>query len=395
MMSDPWLTIIGLGEDGPEALPGASRKALAAAEIIFGGPRHLALVDAGTRGHAWPVPFSVDPVLSNRGKSVVVLASGDPFWYGAGGSLMPHLKADEWLSLPAPSTFSRLANLLGWKLEEVTCLGLHAQPLARLRSQLTQNARMLVLLRDGPAVGELARYLTHMGFGASDLHIAEALGGASQRLRHTTANAFDLTDVAAPVAVAIAACGPKGLPRIPGLPDDTFLHDGQITKAPVRAMTIAALAPRAGEVLWDIGAGSGSVSVEWCLAGGHAVAFERKPARCENIAGNIAAFGLTGRMQLLSGPVGPASFADLALPDAVFVGGGAKPDLLAHLYTLLPTGTRLVINAVTLETESLLLQESAAKGGSLMRLDLAQATPLGTMRGWTPARSLVQWSVTL
>ena len=272
-MADPWLTIIGLGEDGPEALSPASRAALASAAAIFGGPRHLALASAGDRGHPWPVPFDPSPVLSHRGQPTVVLASGDPFWFGAGGSLMTHLTPGEWTSHPAPSTFQLAANRLGWRLEETLCLGLHAAPFARLRPVLGRGVRVICTLRDGAAVGELVRWLSENGHPNARLTVLERLGGPHERI--TRGLPADL--MGAPVSAAIEATDP-GLPGASGLPDDLFRHDGQITKRPVRALTLSALAPRPGEVLWDIGAGSGSIGIEWLLAGGARVeALEAEP----------------------------------------------------------------------------------------------------------------------
>ena len=392
-MASPWVTIIGLGEDGLAGLADASRTALDGAEVIFGGPRHLALIDAGARGRAWPVPFSVDPVLACRGQRVVVLASGDPFWFGAGGSLAAHLGPEQWVCHPAPSTFSRVAARLGWRLEEVACLGLHAAPVARLLPHLRPGAKAICLLRDAAAVGELAGWLASAGFGASQLSVMEALGGPRDRVRHVQASEFALADVQAPVAVAVLVEGGRGLPRAPGLPDDAFAHDGQITRRCVRALTLMALEPRRDLTLWDIGAGSGSVSVEWCLAGGRAVAVEPRADRCANIAANIAQFGLEGRMVLSQGRV-PDALTGLPPPEAVFVGGGLTAVTFAAIWSGLPTGTRLVTNAVTLETESLLMSLQAVHGGDLLRIDLASAAPLGRMRGWTAQRPVVQWSVT-
>lgn len=385
------MSIIGLGEDGLPGLSDASRSALAAAEIIFGGPRHLDLVAAGDKGCAWPVPFSVAPVLECRGQRVVVLASGDPFWFGAGSSLTAHLACDEWQVFPMASTFQLAAAQLGWRMEEITCHGLHAAPFARLRPVLSKGQRAICLLRDGDAPKALAAWLTAQGFVA-DLWVMEALGGQNQRVRQTSAVGFDLTDVAAPVAVAIAITAGQGLPRGAGLDDALFASDGQITKRPVRALTLSALAPRAGEVLWDIGAGSGSISVEWCLAGGRALAFELRPDRAVNIRTNAADFGVDHRLSCIEGAAAEALAAQ-APPDAVFIGGGGNAALMDQLWQILPAGTRIVANGVTLETESLLAQQHALRGGSLLRIDLAQAAPLGRMRGWDAARPVVQWSV--
>lgn len=391
MVDKPWVTIIGLGEDGLAGLSDASRDAIGGAEVVFGGPRHLALVGAGARGQAWPVPFDIAPVLACRGRAVVVLASGDPFWFGAGSSLLPHLAPGEWLAHPAPSTFSRAASALGWRLETSSCHGLHAAPFARIRADLHNGAQVICLMRDGDAVQGLAAWLTGIGFGRSALHVLERMGGPRERVRTIVAQDYDFTDVFAPVAVAIAAVG-TGLPRGFGLADDLFANDGQITKRAIRAVTLAALGPRPGECLWDIGAGSGSVCVEWCLAGGLAVAFEAKPARAANIRTNADGFGVDHRLKVVEGTA-PAVLRNQPGPDAVFVGGGGDAGLYAALWPMLRPGTRLVANAVTLETEALLVGLCASHGGSLTKIDVATATPLGRMSGWTAARPVVQWSV--
>lgn len=388
-MADPWLCIIGLGEDGLAGLPAASREALEAAEIVFGAPRHLALAGVGARGAEWPVPFDIAPLIAQRGRRVAALVSGDPFWFGAGGTLAAALQPGEWRALPAPGVFSLAAGRLGWRLEDTPCLGLHAAPFARLRPHLARGCRVLATLRDGAAAPALAEWLEAQGMGAMRLTVLERLGGPQERIRAASAADFALTDIQAPVAVALdgADLPPgTGLPRGFGLPDDAFAHDGQITRRAIRAATLAALAPRPGELLWDIGAGSGSVSVEWCLNGGHAIAIEPRADRIANIAANIDAFGLTGRMRAVHGAA-PDALAGLPGPDAIFIGGGAD----AALIDALPRA-RIAANAVTLETEALLTQLHAARGGQLMRLSLELAAPLGRMRGWSPARSVTQWS---
>ena len=393
-MSEPWLSIIGIGEDGVEELSNVSRLALNAAEVVFGGPRHLALAGVGTRGSAWPIPFDVEPVLALRGQRVAVLASGDPFWFGVGGSLSEHLSANEWQVFLAPSTFSLAAARLGWRLEDAVCFGLHATPFASTRSALHPNQRLICLLRDSAAVGDFARWLGEHGFGTSRLWVLEALGGPRERIRQTTAFGFDFSDVVAPVAVALEVAGATGLSRSAGLPDASFAHDGQITRSPVRALTLAALAPRPGMHLWDIGAGSGSISIEWCLAGGHATAIEQHAERAANIRSNVNRFGLDMSLTIIEG-LAPDALAGLAPPDAIFVGGGFNATLFEVLKTLAAPACRLVVNAVTLETEALLAVLHATHGGELLRIELSHAAPLGRMRGWVPARPVVQWSVVL
>lgn len=388
-MANPWLTIIGLGEDGLSGLSTASREALDCAEVVFGGARHLDLVGAGERGRAWPIPFDPTPVLQHRGQRAVVLASGDPFWFGAGGSLMAHLAPGEWVSHAAPSTFALAANRLGWRLEEVHCLGLHAAPFARLRPVLGKGVRAICTLRDGAAVEELAAWLRDNGQPNAKLTVLERLGGPQERITEGLPG----DPIGAPVSAAIEATDP-GLPGASGLPDALFQHDGQITKRPVRALTLSTLAPRTGESLWDIGAGSGSIGIEWLLAGGARVeALEADPARAKRARDNVAAFGLSHRHRLheIRAPEGLES---LPSPDAVFVGGGASEVLLSRLWEVMPPGTRLVMNAVTIETEALVLNWSARCGGALLKIDLSEPAPVGGKRGWKASLPILQWSVT-
>jgi precorrin-6Y C5,15-methyltransferase (decarboxylating) len=381
--------IIGLGEDGPAGLSPASHAALAAAKVIFGGPRHLDLIGAGDKGQAWPVPFDPTPVLAFRGQPTVVVASGDPFWFGAGGSLMAHLTPGEWVSHPAPSTFQLAANRLGWRLEEVHCLGLHAAPFARLCTVLGRGVRVICTVRDGVSVGELADWLQENGHPNASLTVLERLGGPQESI---TQGLPDAT-IGAPVSVAIEATDP-GLPRASGLPDALFQHDGQITKRPVRALTLSALAPRPGETLWDIGAGSGSIGIEWLLAGGARIeALEADPTRAARARGNVEAFGLSHRHRLHEARA-PEGLEGLPTPDAVFIGGGASQDLLTALWDLVPPGTRLVMNAVTLETEALLLDWSARHSGTLLKIELSEPAAIGRKRGWKSALPILQWSVT-
>lgn len=399
MAERPWLTIIGLGEDGPEGLSPASLAALDTAEIVMGAARHLSLLpDLRAERVEWPVPFAdgIDRLLALRGRRVAVLASGDPFWFGAGAVLARHLGADEWRALPGLSCLALAANHLGWALESTGCLGLHAAPLSRLRPHLFPGARLIVTLRDGAGPAALAAYLVAEGFGDSRLHVLEALGGPRERITVVTAAALPQdAGFAHPLCVALEVGGDgRVLPWAGGRPDDWFDHDGQITKRPVRALTLSALAPRAGEHLWDIGGGSGSVAIEWLLThpATRATAIEANPDRARRITGNAARLG-TDRLRVVTGRA-PDALEGLERPDAVFVGGGLSPELLALLAER-ARGARLVVNAVTLETEMLLIEAHGRLGGDLMRIALAEAAPLGTKRGWKPVRPIVQWSVTL
>jgi precorrin-6Y C5,15-methyltransferase (decarboxylating) len=391
-MSEPWLSIIGIGEDGLAGLSEASRKALAGAETVFGGERHLKLAEIDGRGKPWPVPFDASCVLTRRGRPTAVLASGDPFWHGAGGSLAAYLAPDEWIAHPAPSTFSLAASRLGWPLEATLCVALHAAPFERLVPLLSRGARIICLLRDAESGTKLAHWLTQRGWGISRLWVLSALGGPREQVAQCRADCFAADAMIAPSAMAIEADGAAGLSRASGLADDLFQHDGQITKRPMRALALSALAPRPGERLWDIGAGSGSISVEWALAGGTSIAIETRDDRAANIYANAEAFGLLHRISIVAGTA-PSALAALAKPDAVFVGGGLDAAMFDAVWSLVAQGTRVVAHSVTLETEALLAGLHERHGGDLMRIEIAQAAPLGRYRSWDASRQVVQWSV--
>jgi precorrin-6B C5,15-methyltransferase / cobalt-precorrin-6B C5,C15-methyltransferase len=397
--SPRWLSIVGIGEDGVEGLNPAARTLIGAAEIVFGGRRHLALAAPLIRGAArpWPSPFdgAAAEVLAHRGRPVCVLASGDPFHHGVGATLAGKIDPREMTVLPAPSAFSLAAARLGWSLPATVLLSLHGRSLDLVRPHLQPGARILALTSDGDGPPALARLLSETGFGASRLTVLEALGGPRERIRATTAAAYDLGMAAALNTVAIevaAAPSARVLARVPGLADDLFEHDGQITKREIRAVTLSSLAPRRGELLWDIGAGSGSVAIEWLLADPsmRAIAVEQRADRAGRIACNAAAFGVPG-LEIVEG-VAPEALAALPAPDAVFVGGGASDaGVLDAAARALRTGGRLVVNAVTLETESLLSARRVALGGELIRIAVSRAEPLGGMSTLRPALPVTQW----
>ncbi len=363
---------------------------------MVGAKRHLDLLPGlACETRVWPVPFAdgIAPLLATRGRRVVMLASGDPFWFGAGTSITRHLARSEWRALPGRSSFSLAAAELGWSIEAVVCLGLHAAPIARMRPHLAPGARLIVLLRDGAAVGQIAAWLTGLGWGESHLHVLEALGGPRARVRAVVAEGWALADVAHPVALGVEVAGHgAALARVPGRPDDLFAHDGQITKRAVRAMTLAALAPRAGEMLWDIGTGSGSVAIEWLLAHprNRALGVEADPARAARARANAESLGVA--LEVIEARA-PDGLAGAPRPDAVFIGGGLSEALLTVLWGLLAPGTRVVANAVTLESEALLADWQMRAGGELLRIELARASALGRRRGWQAGYPVVQWAV--
>jgi precorrin-6B C5,15-methyltransferase / cobalt-precorrin-6B C5,C15-methyltransferase len=392
-----WLSIVGIGEDGVEGLAPIARSLIQAAEIVFGGRRHLALVAPLIRGASrpWPSPFegAIQDVLAHRGRDVCVLASGDPFVYGVGSVLLRHIDPREMVAVPAPSTFSLAAARLGWALPETIQLSLHGRSLDLVRPHLQPGARVLALTSDHEGPAALARLLADAGFGRSRLTVLEALGGPRERIRAATAAAFDLGDVDPLNTVALeveASPGARVLARTAGLPDALFEHDGQITKREIRAITLAALSPRRGELLWDVGAGAGSVAIEWMLADPamRAVAIEARSDRAARMRRNAAAFGVPG-LEVVEGTA-PAALAGLTPPDAVFIGGGATIVLDAAVRAL-RAGGRLVVNAVTAETEALILQRQAMLGGELTRIAVARLEPVGRRQGWRPALPVTQW----
>jgi precorrin-6B C5,15-methyltransferase / cobalt-precorrin-6B C5,C15-methyltransferase len=399
--SPRWLSIVGIGEDGVEGLGASARGLIGAADIVFGGKRHLALAAPLIRGAArpWPSPFdgAAGEVLRHRGRPVCVLASGDPFLYGVGAALARSIDAREMLVVPAPSAFSLAAARLGWSLQHTALLSVHGRTLDLIRPHLQPGARLLVLTSDGDGPAALAALLADLGFGASQLTLLEALGGPRERLRAARAATFDLGAVDALNTLAVevdAAADARIIARACGLPDRLFEHDGQITKREVRAVTLSSLAPRRGERLWDIGAGSGSVAIEWLLADPlfmGAVAIEARADRAARIHRNAAAFGVPS-LEVVQAAA-PAALIGLRAPDAIFIGGGASdPGVLGAALGALRSGGRLVANAVTLETEALLMARHVALGGELTRIAIARADAVGERTGWRPAMPVTQWT---
>ena len=397
--SPRWLSIVGIGEDGVEGLSPVARGLISSAEIVFGGRRHLSLAAPLIRGAArpWPSPFgrAAGEVLHHRGRPICVLATGDPFHYGVGTVLAQHIDASEMTVVPAPSAFSLAAARLGWPLPQATLLSLHGRNLDLVRPHLQPSARILALTSDDKGPAALAQLLTQSGFGASRLTILEALGGPRERVRSTKAAEFDLVAIDALNTVAIevkAVTDARVLARTPGLADDLFEHDGQITKREIRALTLSSLAPCRGELLWDVGAGAGSVAIEWMLADPtmRAIAIELHPDRAARIRRNAAAFGVPG-LEIIEEEA-PAALVGLTAPDAIFIGGGASDaGVLDTAVEALRTGGRLVVNAVTTETEAMLIARHAARGGELIRIAIARAGAVGGKTGWRAAMPVTQW----
>ncbi len=391
-----WLTIIGIGEDGLAGLGAEARTAIDTAETLVGGDRHLAMIPPGPAERVtWAKPFDAGlaALLDRRGRPVVVLASGDPMSYGVGATLARAVPIAEMRVLPAPGAFSLAAARLGWPLQCVATLSLHGRPLDRLAWHLAPGARLLALTENGAAPAAIARWLVSRGWGPSRLTVLEKLGGPGEVVTETTADSFPEQDFADLNTLAIEGHPAFGTPvwsRLAGLPDDAFRHDGQLTKRAVRAATLAALAPSGSETLWDVGAGCGSIAIEWlrALEHGKAVAIERDPARCALIAANAKQLGVPD-LRIVEGAA-PAALAGLPAPDAVFIGGGVDGSLLETCYAALTPGGRLVANAVTIEGETSLYAFRQIHGGELSRLATSRAEPLGGHLGWRAAAPVTQ-----
>jgi precorrin-6Y C5,15-methyltransferase (decarboxylating) len=394
---EKWLSIIGIGEAGIESLPPAARALIANARLIIGGARHLALIgDAAAEKLSWPSPLTdaLPRLLAERGSPTVVLASGDPFFYGVGDLISRHVSREEIFVIPSPSAFSLAAARLGWSQQDCALLSLHGRAFERLTPHLQPHARLLALSWDETTPARIAQRLTANGMGASRLIVLERLGGPKERIHETRADAFCLDDVAALNTVAIeivADPSARIIPRAPGLPDDWFENDGQLTKREIRAVTLSALAPRKGETLWDVGAGSGSISIEWMLSdpSNRAVAIERDALRAARIARNALALG-TPDLEIVTGAA-PQALLDLQAPDAIFIGGGANAETLEAAWRALPAHGRIVVNAVTLETQTLLTQAFEEKGGDLTHLQISRARPVGRFHALDPAMAVLQW----
>lgn len=387
----PWLTVVGIGEDGFKGLGRNARHALLRATRIIGAQRQLDLLPQciGGERQLWPSPFSLEPVLSRRGEPVCVLASGDPMFYGVGASLARQVAAEELTILPAPSSVSLAAARLGWPLQEVVTLSVVARPLAAINAHLASGVRLLVLSNDGSSPALIAALLTERGFGPSRIRVFEHLGGPAERRIDGHAQAWEHAAVADLNLVAIDCLADAHAPRLSrlaGLPDSAFQHDGQLTKRDVRAMTLARLSPMPGELLWDVGAGSGSIGIEWMRThpSCRALAIEADTGRQGLIEHNRDALGVPG-LQLVRGKA-PEALTGLETPDAIFIGGGVTRDgVLDTCWQQLRPGGRLVANAVTLQSEMTLMNWRAQHGGELTRIHVAQAQPLGEFDTWRQA----------
>lgn len=400
-MAQRWLSIIGIGEDGAAGLSQVARGLIQTAELVVGGKRHLALAAELIKGRAfaWPNPLAdaFPEVLRYRGRPVAVLASGDPFHYGVGKQFAEMVELAEFVCVPQPSVFSLAAARMGWAVQDAALVTLHGRALEGIVRHLHHRARILALSWDETTPPRLSALLTARGMGGSRLTVLEALGGPHERIRNALANGFRLDAIAPLNTIAVEVEADAGAPVIPfaaGLADALFESDGQLTKREIRAVTLSALAPRRGELLWDVGLGAGTVAIEWLLSHGSlkAIGIERKHERAARALRNAAALGAPD-LKVIEGEA-PQALDGLPRPDAVFLGGGVSDDAVFDAaWAALRPGGRFVANVISLEGEARLLERFGKLGGELIRMQITQAAPVGGMFGWRPAMPVTQWRV--
>ncbi|WJS01682.1 precorrin-6y C5,15-methyltransferase (decarboxylating) subunit CbiE [Roseibium aggregatum] len=394
----PWLTLVGLGEDGVLAPGGA--EALAGADIVYGGTRHLELTGGIiAEKRTWPSPFATvfEDLAALRQKRVAVLATGDPMWFGIGSSLLKHFPAHELMVLPSPSAFQLAAARMGWALQETDCLSVHGRPVDLLRASLYPGARILCLTSNAETPRQVADLLADEGYGRSRMTVLEHLGGTRERCVAGTAEDWstEVADFHTLALDVIADPGVRFRARIPGLADDAFRHDGKMTKQDIRAITLAELKPHPGALLWDVGAGCGSIAIEWLRAADRtrAIGLEPHVERRQMAAENAVALGVP-HLELLDATA-PEGLHDLPQPDAVFIGGGLTASgVIEACLAALDPGGRLVANAVTLESEAILLSTYQSHGGTLKKVSVHRASAVGGLTGWRPLMPVTQWSLT-
>lgn len=397
-MSGPFITLVGIGEDGVAGLGQASRNAIANARHLVGSERHLALAgDSRAKRHPWPTPLErlFDAIEGWRGEPVVILATGDPMTFGVGKKLLTRFMPSDLRVLPAPSAFSLAAARVGWPVQDVDTVSLHGRPASLIEPLIAPGNRILALTNDGATPAEVAARLVRRGFGDSVLSVFESMGGPAE-VRHDGPAHAMTTRTFGPFNTLAVTCmaGPEAivLPRVPGLPDGAFLHDGQMTKREVRAATLAALAPGPDLLLWDIGAGCGSIAIEWMRAArnARAIAFEREPKRLEMISANAASLGTPG-LRIVPGSL-PETLRGEPSPDAAFIGGGiSDAGVFDAVWRALKPGGLIVANTVSLDGEATVLDLHARHGGDLVRIEVSHLDRIGGMRVMRPRMPVLQW----
>ena len=395
-----WLNIVGIGEDGLEGLSPSARALVDSAEVLVGGERHLAMVPGNHLAERvrWGKPFedSYAAIEARAGKRVTVLTTGDPMYYGAGAVLSRRMKDAIAVVVPAPGAFSLAASRMLWPLQHATCLSVHGRAAESLYLHFHPGARLLILSNDGNSPAQIAGMLTARGFGDSRVTALEHMGGPNETKHEALAKDWGdgpVADLNTVAVECVAASGTKVLSLVPGLPDDAFEHDGKMTKREVRAATLSALGPLPGQLLWEVGAGCGSVAIEGMRAGGRGVGIENNPDRLAMTARNAALLGVPD-LKLIDGEAPPA-LEGLEVPDAIFIGGGIGVDgLFEACWKALKPGGKLVANTVTIEGEAALARLQRDHGGEMVRLAVSRLSPVGKLHGWRPLMPVTQWQVT-
>lgn len=397
-MAEAWLHIVGIGEDGLDGLTPASRAVVEAAEIIVGGDRHHQLAGRVTAEHiAWPSPFDalISTLKGFRGRRVVVLATGDPLWYSVGARIGRAIDPAEIVYHPQVGAFQLAAARMGWSMADLETLTVHGRPVEQMIAYIQPMQRLLILTTGEETPGQIAGFLTARGYGDSQMTVFGAMGGPDEaRFDGLARDWSHVVPAFNTLAVeCVAAADAALMPRVPGLADDLFQHDGTMTKQEVRAATLAKLMPMRGALLWDVGCGSGSVAVEWMRAARYSRAIGIEPLAERRVfaAANALALGVPG-LVIVDGRA-PAALAGLEAPDAIFIGGGISEEVFDACWRALRPLGRLVVNAVTLESEALLLALSAQHGGELVKLQISRVASIGRRQAWRPSMPVTQWSL--
>jgi len=397
-MADPWLHIVGIGEDGLDGLTPATRAVVEAAEVILGGDRHHTLAANPTAKRlAWPSPFDamIETIHALKGQRAVVLVTGDPLWYSVGARIGRAIDPSEIVYHPQLSAFQLASARMGWSLADVETLTVHGRPVEQMIAFIQPDARLLVLTTGAETPSQIAKFLTERGFGSSKLSVLAAMGGENEARFDGTAKdwSHEVPAFNTLAVECIAAPDAALLPRVPGLDDGLFQSDGTMTKREVRAATLAKLMPMRGALLWDIGCGSGSVAIEWMRAARYAraIGVEPRADRRAMAGANAMALGAP-KLEIVEGTA-PEALVGLDAPDAIFIGGGLSEGTFEGCWDALRPLGRLVANAVTLESEAQLMALHSKHGGDLVRLQIHRAEPVGRLTGWRPAMPVTQWSL--
>ncbi|HBQ35534.1 MAG TPA: cobalamin biosynthesis bifunctional protein CbiET [Rhodobacteraceae bacterium] len=397
-MMQAWLHIVGIGEDGIDGLNSATRTVVETAEVIIGGNRHHALAqEIGAERISWPSPFNalIDKLTELRGKRVVILASGDPLWYSVGVKIGDSIKQSEITYHPQVGAFQLAAARMGWSMADLETLTVHGRPVEQMIAFIQPNQRLLILTTGSETPSQIATFLTARGFGKSRMTVLANMGGKDEArfdgLAESWANIVPPFNTLA--VDCVAATNAALLPRVPGLADDLFKHDGTMTKQEVRAVSLAKLMPMRGALLWDIGAGCGSIAVEWMRAARYAraIGIEPRADRRAMAAANALALGVP-KLELIDGVV-PDALDDLEAPDAIFIGGGLSHKTFQNAWEKLRPLGRLVANTVTLESEAILHDLQRKYGGDLVKIQISRSDKIGKLTSWKPLRPVTQWSL--